>query len=70
MANFDTASKRFSGMQLGESPATTLPLPDGSFNQGDRQHLLELYSGIAASAPGGAFFGTPIHVIRAGWGNL
>lgn len=70
MANFDTASKRFSGMQLGEVPEATLPVPDGTFSQGDRQHLLTLYSGIAASSPSGAFFGSPLMVIQAGQGNL
>lgn len=53
MANFDSASKRFSGMQLGEVPETTLPVPDGAFGKPDRQHLLGLYSGIAFAAPGG-----------------
>lgn len=53
MADFDTVSKRFSGMQLGEVPDTILPNPDGTLTQGDRQHLLSLYSGIAAANPGG-----------------
>lgn len=54
MADFDTPSKRFSGMQMGEVPETTLPVPDGAVGADDQLHLLTLYSGIAASAPGGA----------------
>jgi len=32
----------------------TLPDPTGTFDGGDRQHLLDCYSGIAFAAPAGA----------------
>lgn len=46
----DTAAKRLSMLDMGPAAATPgLPAPDGAFTQPDRQHLLWLYSGIAAS---------------------
>lgn len=38
----DTASKRVSALRK------TLPLPDGTIAQGDRQHIIWNYSGILA----------------------
>lgn len=49
MADFDTAAKRFSGMGMEANEAPLLPIPSGAFDQADRQHLLDLYSGILAS---------------------
>jgi len=46
MADMDTPSKRFSIMNLSCPWRTLLPPVDGSFDQGDRQHLLYYYSGI------------------------
>lgn len=44
----DTPGKRFSMMSFGRGPrAFPLPIPDGSFDDGDRAHLLGLYSGIS-----------------------
>jgi hypothetical protein len=51
VADFDSAAKRYSGIQLGEVPMTWLPIPDGTIGAGDRLHHLSLYSGIAAGAP-------------------
>ena len=46
----DSAGKRFSMLAFGRGPrAHPLPIPDGSFDAGDRSHLLGLYSGIAAA---------------------
>lgn len=45
----DTKAKRFSMLNFGEGDIL-LPDSDGSFSQGDRQHLLGLYSGILAAA--------------------
>jgi len=42
----DTASKRLS-ILFGE----TLPVPSGSFDAGDRLHLLGLYSGFGGEEP-------------------
>jgi len=42
----DTAEKRFSIMDFRETSNITLPVPTGSFDQGDRQHLLDFYAGI------------------------
>lgn len=45
----DTKEKRLSVMALDAAGTGvhTLPDPTGGFNQGDRQHLLDCYSGIA-----------------------
>lgn len=40
----DTASKRVSALRK------TLPLPDATIDQGDRQHITWNYSGILAGA--------------------
>ena len=43
----DTAAKRFSIMNLGFTPhLLVLMPPDGTIGQGDKQHFLDLYSGI------------------------
>ena len=44
----DTAAKRFSMMTFGDGDHT-LPRPDGTIAEGDRLHLLNLYSGIDVS---------------------
>lgn len=41
----DTASKR------GSIIVGTLPFPDGTIAAGDRQHTVNMYSGIAAGLP-------------------
>jgi hypothetical protein len=46
MANLDTAAKRLSGINVGSPWRPTLPFPDGTIAQGDRQTLALLYSGI------------------------
>lgn len=46
----DTAAKRFSMMNFGTQPIHPLFIPDGSINDGDKYHLLTLYSGISLSA--------------------
>ena len=50
----DTAAKRFSIMNFGFTPhLLVLMPPDGTIGQGDKQHFLDLYSGItfAGAAP-------------------
>lgn len=50
----DTAAKRFSMMNLGSYiHLVVLMPPDGTIGQGDRQHLLDCYSGVlfAGGAP-------------------
>lgn len=50
----DTANKRHSAMELGESWRGVLPLPDGTVDAADRATLLDLYAmGAAAPPPGG-----------------
>lgn len=49
----DTAEKRFSIMNVGTPSTDTIIVADGTIAQGDRQHFLDLYSGILAGAPGG-----------------
>jgi len=46
----DTAAKRFSMLNFGTQPIIPLFIPDGSVDEGDRLHLLTLYSGISLSA--------------------
>lgn len=41
----DSVSKRFSIMDFGGA-SWAIPIPDGTFDQGDRQHFLQSYSGI------------------------
>jgi hypothetical protein len=38
-------------MGLSGYDAPLLPIPDGTLSQGDRFHLLDLYSGIGGGAP-------------------
>ena len=46
-----TAAKRASAINVGMGwLLLTLPIPDGTIAQGDRQHLLGEYSGIAAAS--------------------
>jgi len=47
----DTAAKRFSIMNLGTQPIFPLFIPDSSIDNGDRYHLLTLYSGIELDFP-------------------
>lgn len=47
----DTAAKRLSALHLGSPWRLTLPLPDGTIGQADRQTLTYLYGGISAGAP-------------------
>jgi len=49
----DTAAKRYSAMNLCDPIGVLLPAPDGTVDGGDRESLLGLYSGIAASGGGG-----------------
>lgn len=41
----DTTEKRASGLQVGQQPGVTLPVPDGTIDAGDRKHLAGLYAG-------------------------
>lgn len=56
----DTASKRGSSLNFFRGNAT-LPLPDGTIDDGDRQHALGCYSGIPSDAPSAA---TPLQRYR------
>ena len=47
----DTRDKRSSAIQPSLPWRGYFPAPDGSLNQGDRQHTCNLYRGIAADAP-------------------
>ena len=53
MANLDTRSKRASSVALFGFVMAP-PLPDGTLDQGDRQHVAFSYSGILAEG------GTPV----------
>lgn len=54
--SIDTYSKRLSVMALGLPWRQTLPDADGSFDQGDRQHFLALYSGVEEVAATAGFY--------------
>ena len=49
----DTKTKRLSMINFGTLTTDTLPEPDASIDEGDRLHLLDLFSGNA-DAPVGA----------------
>lgn len=51
MANLDSVSKRGSSIGLFSSWMVSLPIPDGTISQGDRQHTAWSYSGILAAEP-------------------
>ena len=52
MADFETPSKRFSGMGMAGEDPPTLPVPDGTIAAYDRYHFLDLYSAEPAAAGG------------------
>lgn len=45
----NTRDKRSSAIHVNQPWRGLLPLPDGSLNQGDRQHVSLLYRGILSS---------------------
>lgn len=49
MADLDSVSKRGSSINLFSPWPKTLPIPDGTISQGDRQHTAFSYSGILAT---------------------
>jgi len=55
--DLDTRSKRASSVNILKAYALSLVLPDGTINQGDRQHSAWAYSGINAAAAGGGIVG-------------
>jgi hypothetical protein len=57
MANLDTRSKRASSVNFWKPYVCALVLPDGTINQGDRQHTAWTYSGLLAAAAGGTVSG-------------
>jgi hypothetical protein len=60
----DTKEKRLSviAMDAAGTGIHTIPDPTGSFNLGDRQHLLDCYSGIDFAAPGGAVLASQLRM--------
>ncbi len=44
----DTTNKRYSAIHVGCPWRSSLPIPDGSVDQGDRQHVAGLYRGVLA----------------------
>ena len=50
----DTREKRFSMMNYDGIHSTSLFEADGTVDQDDRQHLLDMYSGILFDNPAGA----------------
>lgn len=48
----DTAAKRLSMLDFcGTVMSPGIPIPDGTFDAGDRAHMLLLYAGFAGAAP-------------------
>jgi hypothetical protein len=79
----DTPSERYSAMNVMCPWRGSLPLPDGTVNQVDRQHVPFMYSGISSStvppAGGDLSWIEPLRIrrflrLRRGghrrWGNL
>jgi len=62
--SIDTRNKRLSIMNLGQPWRTTLPIPSGSFSQGDRQQLLYGYSGILWGADVDTYLS---YISASGW---
>lgn len=60
----DTPAKRASLIGYGLPFRLALPIPDGTIGQGDRQHLVGLYSGILAAAP--IIVTAPFSIVWAG----
>ncbi len=50
MADLDTRSKRASSVGIVSASTLSLVLPDGTIDQGDRQHIAFSYSGISSGA--------------------
>lgn len=65
MADLDTVSKRASSVQLRKPWAISPPLPDGTIDQGDRQHIALTYSGILAGAAAAVTSQVSEWIIRA-----
>ena len=59
----DTTTKKISLFDLGCPLRRTLPVGDGSFSTGDKQHFIFLYSGIAAAGAVPADVPNVLHVI-------
>ena len=51
MADLDSRAKRASSVQILKPYDMAPPLPDGSIDAGDRQHIAKTYAGLAAGAP-------------------
>ena len=49
--SLDSASKRFSMMNIGSPIHNPLFIPNGTISSGDKYHLLGLYFGITLLAP-------------------
>ena len=47
----DSASKRFSMLSFGNPIASPLIIPDGTIDDGDKYHFLNLYFGITLTEP-------------------
>lgn len=60
----DTTEKKLALLTMGVLHRS-LPVGDGSFDTGDLQHLLRLYSGIAAAANQIA---VGVRLVYVGWG--
>ncbi len=46
----DTKNKRYSAIHVGCPWRSSLPIPDGTVDQGDRQHVAGFYRGVLAAA--------------------
>ena len=63
----DTAAKRFSMMNFSDGVQVP-PLPDGTIGQGDKQHLLDCYSGIDFSGAAPPAAGDSFLILKLGGG--
>ena len=70
MPDLDSVSKRSSGINVGSPWRSSLPIPDGSLDQGDRQHVAHMYSGIAASGGVTTVISVMQNVVGPGYGDI
>lgn len=70
MANLDTQSKRMSGVNVSLPFARPLSAPDGTVDQGDRQHVAFMYSGIAAGTAVAVTITAPFEGFRQNIGRM
>lgn len=63
----DTATKRGSAININSPWRGLWPIPDSTIDQGDRQMVAYMYSGISANGGGGGGAGNRPRIIGGGF---